>query len=97
MDNGQGMESNLSQTFTIRNKLGLHARAAALFVQLSNKFSAEIMVEKNGQEVNGKSIMGILILAATQGSKITVKAEGDDAAAAMEALGGLIDAGFGED
>jgi len=97
MDNGQGMEANLSQTFTIRNKLGLHARAAALFVQLSNKFSAEIMVEKNGQEVNGKSIMGILILAATQGSKITVKAEGDDAAAAMEALGGLIDAGFGED
>lgn len=97
MDNGQGMESNLSQTFTIRNKLGLHARAAALFVQLSNKFSAEIMVEKNGQEVNGKSIMGILILAATQGSKITVRADGADAAAAMEALGGLIDAGFGED
>lgn len=97
MDNGQGMELNLSQTFTIRNKLGLHARAAALFVQLSNKFSAEIMVEKNGQEVNGKSIMGILILAATQGSRITVRADGDDAAAAMEALGGLIDAGFGED
>ena len=79
MDNGQGLESNLAQTFTIRNKLGLHARAAALFVQLSNKFSSEIMVEKNGQEVNGKSIMGILILAATQGSKITVRADGEDA------------------
>ncbi len=97
MENGQGLESNLAQTFTIRNKLGLHARAAALFVQLSNKFSSEIMVEKNGQEVNGKSIMGILILAATQGSKITVRADGEDAKAAMEALGGLIDNGFGEE
>ena len=97
MDNGQSMESNLSQTFTIKNKLGLHARAAALFVQLSNKFTSEILVEKNGQEVNGKSIMGILILAATQGSKITVRADGEDAKAAMEALGGLIDNGFGEE
>lgn len=97
MDNGQSMEENLSQSFTIKNKLGLHARAAALFVQLSNKFSSEILVEKNGQEVNGKSIMGILILAATQGSRITVKAEGQDAKAAMDAIGGLIDNGFGED
>jgi phosphocarrier protein len=97
MDNVSGMESNLEQIFTIKNKLGLHARAAALFVQLSNKFTAEILVEKNGQEVNGKSIMGILILAATQGSKITVKTEGQDAKAAMDALGGLIDNGFGED
>ena len=97
MDNGQSMEENLSQSFTIKNKLGLHARAAALFVQLSNKLSSEILVEKNGQEVNGKSIMGILILAATQGSRITVKTEGQDAKAAMDALGGLIDNGFGED
>ena len=97
MDNGYGMASNLVQTFTIKNKLGLHARAAALFVQLSNKFDSEILVEKSGQEVNGKSIMGILILAATQGSKITVKADGQDAAVAIEELGKLIDAGFGED
>jgi len=97
MDNGYGMDSNLVQTFTIKNKLGLHARAAALFVQLSNKFDSEILVEKSGQEVNGKSIMGILILAATQGSKITVKADGQDAAVAIEELGKLIDAGFGED
>ena len=97
MDNGQGKDSNLAQTFTIKNKLGLHARAAALFVQLSNKFDSEILVEKSGQEVNGKSIMGILILAATQGSKITVKADGQDAAVAIEELGKLIDAGFGED
>jgi len=97
MDNGYGMASNLVQTFTIKNKLGLHARAAALFVQLSNKFDSEILVEKSGQEVNGKSIMGILILAANQGSKITVKADGQDAAVAIEELGKLIDAGFGED
>jgi phosphocarrier protein len=96
MDNGV-MDSNQVQTFTIKNKLGLHARAAALFVQLSNKFSSEILVEKSGQEVNGKSIMGILILAATQGSKITIKADGQDAGAAIEALGKLIDDGFGED
>lgn len=97
MDNVKDREQSLVQTFTIRNKLGLHARAAALFVQLSNKFSSEIMVEKNGQEVNGKSIMGILILAATQGSKVTLRVEGEDAPAAMEALGRLIDDGFGED
>ena len=97
MDNGYGMDSNLVQTFTIKNKLGLHARAAALFVQLSNKFDSEILVEKSGQEVNGKSIMGLLILAANQGSKITVKADGQDAAVAIEELGKLIDAGFGED
>lgn len=97
MDNVKDREQSLVQTFTIKNKLGLHARAAALFVQLSNKFSSEIAVEKNGQEVNGKSIMGILILAATQGSKVTLKVEGPDAQAAMEALGKLIDDGFGED
>lgn len=93
MDNGNSME----KAFKIRNKLGLHARAASLFVQLANRFSADISVVKNGQEVNGKSIMGILILAAAQGSEITVKAAGDDAATAISALGELIDTGFGED
>lgn len=95
MDGIIGMETE--KTFTIKNKLGLHARAASLFVQLANKFDSEILVAKNGQEVNGKSIMGILILAAAQGSKITVKAVGDDANTAMDALGDLIDKGFGED
>lgn len=85
------------KTFTIKNKLGLHARAASLFVQLSNKFDSDILVYKNGQEVNGKSIMGILILAAAQGSQITIKTSGGDATAAMEALGDLVDRGFGED
>ncbi|MBW7956768.1 MAG: HPr family phosphocarrier protein [Deltaproteobacteria bacterium] len=97
MDSGQGNATNLERTYTIKNKLGLHARAAALFVQLANKFDSEILVRKDDQEVNGKSIMGILILAATQGSKVTLRVEGSDAEGALGALGDLIDRGFGED
>lgn len=85
------------KTFTIKNKLGLHARAASQFVQIANNFDSEIFVAKNEQEVNGKSIMGILILAAAQGTMITVKAAGPDADGAVAALGELIDQGFGED
>jgi len=85
------------KTFTIKNKLGLHARAASQFVQVANNFECEIFVTKNGQEVNGKSIMGILILAAAMGTEITVKAVGSDADGAVAALGELIDQGFGED
>lgn len=91
------MQGVIEKTFTIKNKLGLHARAASLFVQLANKFSSDILVLKNDQEVNGKSIMGILILAAARGTSITVRVSGDDADRAIEALGELIDAGFGED
>ncbi|MCK5235508.1 MAG: HPr family phosphocarrier protein [Deltaproteobacteria bacterium] len=83
--------------FTIKNRLGLHARAASKFVQVANKFNSEIFVAKEGQEVNGKSIMGILILAAPCGSDILVSAEGDDASVALESLGDLIDRGFDED
>ena len=86
-----------TKIFTIRNKFGLHARAAAQFVQLANKFDSEIFVDKNGQEVNGKSIMGILMLAASQGVEITVRAEGEDCEAAVGALGELVDNGFGEE
>ena len=64
------------QTFTIRNKLGLHARAAALLVKTANHFTADVMIEKDGIEVNGKSIMGILMLAASKGTKITLKTDG---------------------
>jgi len=85
------------QTFTIRNRLGLHARAAALLVKAANKFSAEVTIEKEGVEVNGKSIMGILMLAASRGSKITVKARGEDAPEALQALGRLIEHKFGEE
>lgn len=85
------------QTFTIRNRLGLHARAAALLVKTANRFTSEITLEKDSLEVNGKSIMGILMLAASKGSKITLKAEGKDAAQAIQTLGELIQNKFGEE
>lgn len=83
--------------FEIRNKLGMHARAAAEFVQLANKYQAEIRVSKDGVEANGKSIMSILTLAALQGEYIEVSASGADCEEALAALGGLIEGLFGED
>jgi len=85
------------QTFTIRNRLGLHARAAALLVKTANRFLSDITLEKDGLEVNGKSIMGILMLAASKGSRITLKVEGKDSVEAIRALGELIDNKFGEE
>lgn len=85
------------QTFTIKNRLGLHARAAALLVKTANRFVSEISLEKDGMEVNGKSIMGILMLAASKGSKITLKVSGKDSTQAMQALGRLIEDKFGEE
>jgi phosphocarrier protein HPr len=82
--------------FIIKNRLGLHARAAAQLVQTANRFRSEIVIEKEGMEVNGKSIMGILMLAAPMGSRIGVTAAGEDAGDAMTAIGKLIDDGFGE-
>ncbi|MEK6599127.1 MAG: HPr family phosphocarrier protein [Deltaproteobacteria bacterium] len=89
--------SYIKKTFTIGNKLGLHARAAAQFVQAANKFGADIFVEKDGQEVNGKSIMGVMMLAAGCGSKIIIKANGVDAKDAIAVLQALIDGKFGEE
>ena len=86
-----------SRTFTIRNRLGLHARAAALLVKTANSFNANVMIEKDGVEVNGKSIMGILMLAASRGTKITVRVEGNDACVALQTLGKLIENKFGEE
>jgi phosphocarrier protein len=85
------------QAFTIRNKLGLHARAAALLVKMANNYAADITIEKDGIEVNGKSIMGILMLAASRGARITLKVEGKDATEAMQTLGQLIENRFGEE
>ena len=85
------------QTFTIKNRLGLHARAAALLVKTANKFASEVTIEKDGLEVNGKSIMGILMLAASKGTKITLKVEGKDSAQALQTLGRLIENKFGEE
>ena len=83
--------------FTIVNRLGLHARAAAQLVQCASGFHSEVFVEKEGEKVNAKSIMGILMLAAPQGCLITVTTQGDDEDQAMEALAELINDGFGED
>jgi len=76
----------LKKEIVIENKSGLHARPAALFVQLANKFDSDIIVMKDKKEVNGKSIMGILMLAADKGSKITLKISGEDAEEAMKEL-----------
>jgi len=84
------------RTFTIVNQLGLHARAAAVLVQTANRYRSEIHVEKDGSSVNGKSIMGVLTLAAAKGTTIRVSAHGEDAEAAMAALAKLIEGGFGE-
>ena len=94
---GERKNSSTSGTFTIINRLGMHARAAAQFVQLANGFKSEIYVARDGQEINGKSIMGILMLAAAQGSEITVRAEGEDAERVLEVLGELINNRFGEE
>lgn len=85
------------QTFTIRNRLGLHARAAALLVKSANRFVSEITLEKDGLEVNGKSIMGILMLAASKGSKVTLKVDGKDSVEAMQTLSKLFESKFGEE
>ena len=76
----------VERQITIKNKQGLHARPAAIFVQIANKYESEITVKKNTEEVNGKSIMGILMLAAEEGSAVTVRAVGSDA---EEAVGEL--------
>ncbi len=87
----------LSQDFTIQNTLGLHARAAAAFVKIANRFQSEITVAKDDSSVNGKSIMGVLMLAASKGTKVSVTARGEDAQEAMTALGKLIEEKFGEE
>jgi len=81
----------------IVNQLGLHLRAAAAFAKLAERFGSEITISRNGTSANGKSIIAIVTLAAAQGSVVTVAAEGDDAAEAVEALVGLIAERFGED
>ena len=81
---------------TICNKLGLHARAAAKFVATASQFTAEIEVEKDGRRVNGKSIMGVMMLAASKGTSIKLFIQGEDADLAMEKIKALVLAKFGE-
>ena len=86
----------LDRTVTIRNRLGLHARAAVKFVNLANRFGAAVKIVKDGNEIDGKSILGILTLAATQGSQIALVVSGKDEEAALEALIALINTRFDE-
>lgn len=89
--------NDAAQTVTIANKFGLHARPAAEFVKLAGTYRSDIMVKKDDLEVNGKSIMGMMMLAAEFGSEITIRALGDDAAAAVAGLSDLVVRRFGED
>jgi phosphocarrier protein len=91
------MSDVLVRELTIVNKLGLHARAAAKFVTCASGFGAEIVVRRAGREVNGKSIMGVMMLAAGKGTQIEVQASGADAPAALAALEALVADRFGED
>lgn len=86
----------LEKSFKIKNELGLHARAAAQFVKIAGRYRAEVTVRKGAKDVNGKSIMGILMLAAPRGTNIRVRTQGEDAPEALEALGTLIENKFGE-
>ena len=87
----------IQKEMTILNKLGLHARPAAMFVRVANKHRAEIWVEKDGEQVNGKSIMGLMMLAAGQGSRLLITAEGVDAQGALQELQELVERRFDED
>lgn len=90
------MKMTKQTTLIIQNRLGLHARPAALFVQTANQFKSEILVQKGKNAVNGKSIMGVMTLAAGRGSQIKIKATGVDAVKAVTTLSQLIRNGFGE-
>ncbi len=90
---GQKIEKEI----TIINRLGLHARPAAMFVRIASRYRSEVWVEKEGERINGKSIMGLMMLAAGQGSKLIIQCEGADADRAMEELEELIQKKFNED
>ena len=91
------MAKTVTESIEIINELGLHARAAASFVNVANKFKSEIKIKKDEMEANGKSIMGIMMLATPKGSKITVTCTGDDAEEALTAIKELINNKFGEE
>lgn len=83
--------------YTVRNSLGLHARAAATLVQEANRYKSQVFIQRERDEVNAKSIMGVLMLAATQGTELLVRCEGPDEQQALEAIGRLFEDGFGEE
>jgi phosphocarrier protein len=89
--------AKLTTIVTIRNRLGLHARPAMEFVDCAAAFKSEVTVRRDDQTVDGKSIMQMMLLAATQGTELEVVADGEDAQAAIDALAKLVESGFGED
>jgi len=91
------LENPIERRLTIVNKRGLHARAAAKFVSTAGAFAADIEVERNGQTVSGRSIMGLMMLAASPGTEIAVRAAGEDADEALDAIQSLIENKFEED
>jgi len=90
-------DQTVAKEFTILNRLGLHARPSAMFVKAANRFKAEVWVEKDGEQVNGKSIMGLMMLAAGQGSKLLVTCDGGDAEQALAEIEALISRRFDEE
>jgi phosphocarrier protein len=92
-----GPGQKIEKEITIINRLGLHARPAAMFVRIASRHRSEVWVEKEGEQINGKSIMGLMMLAAGQGSKLTIRCEGADAEKVMEELEELIQQKFNED
>ena len=94
--NAGSVENFATKDVVIINELGLHARPAAMFVKVANQFNSEIFLEKEGERVNGKSIMGVMMLAASKGTKLKLIAKGQDAAAAVQALEELFLKKFGE-
>ena len=89
--------SAMTKDFKVSNKLGIHARPAAMFVKTANRFACEIFVEKDGEKINGKSIMGLMMLAAGPGSKLTLHVRGADAQAAILELEALVKRKFDEE
>jgi phosphocarrier protein HPr len=87
----------MTKEFLVSNKLGIHARPAAMFVKIASRFNCNIFVEKDGEKVNGKSIMGLMMLAAGPGSKLTVEADGQDASQALAELETLLNRRFDEE
>jgi phosphocarrier protein len=86
----------IERAVTVRNRLGLHARAAARFVHAANGFRSRVTLSRDGRTMDGKSILGILLLAASQGTPLTLGADGEDEGAAVDALAALVESGFGE-
>jgi phosphocarrier protein HPr len=92
-----GGKHTAHREFVVINKLGIHARPAALFVKAANRYACNILVEKDGEQINGKSIMGLMMLAAGPGTKLSVTCEGEDCQQALDEIAALIQRKFDED